>query len=112
MRALELLFDQIESLERGLKIAIRTVAVVPNQVQDSALSKRILVELRQSIPVVIPFEMRKRVMLQVAWSEGKSIFSYKPPSSSEEKTRQEIIDLYRDLANLVRERVTGAPYGR
>src|SRR5215211_8698683 len=42
VRALDLLFDQIESIEQGLKIRIEILAVVPNLVQDSALSKRIL----------------------------------------------------------------------
>ena len=66
-----------------------------------------------AIPTVTPFELRKRVMLQVAWGEGHSIFSYKPGSSGDEKTRQEIVELYRELANLVRERVTGgSQYGR
>ena len=38
VRALDLLFDQIESIEQGLKIKISILAVVPNLVQDSALS--------------------------------------------------------------------------
>src|ERR671933_2605359 len=68
VRALELLFDQIESIEKGLTIHIDVLAVVPNLVQDSAMGKRILADLRQSIPSVTPFELRKRVMLQAAWS--------------------------------------------
>ena len=76
MRALELLFDQIESIERGLNINIRVLAVVPNLVQDSALSKRILADLRSSMPTITPFEFRKRVMLQDAWGKGCSIFAY------------------------------------
>src|SRR3954471_1035253 len=67
IRALELLFDQIESLERGLSVHIDILAVVPNLVQDSAMSKRILAEMRRSIPNVIPFELRKRVFVQAAW---------------------------------------------
>src|SRR5919206_3621943 len=49
VRALDLLFDQIESIEQGLKIKISIPSVVPNLVQDSALSRRILEELRKSI---------------------------------------------------------------
>jgi chromosome partitioning protein len=64
VRALDLLFDQIESIEHGLKIKIDVLAVVPNLVQDSALSRRILTELRANISVVTPFEIRKRVVLQ------------------------------------------------
>src|SRR5919106_281347 len=52
VRALELLFDQIESVERGLNIQIRVLAVVPNLVQDSVMAKRILGELKGSVPML------------------------------------------------------------
>jgi chromosome partitioning protein len=80
VRALDLLFDQIESIEQGLKIKISILAVVPNLVQDSALSRRILEELRQSIPTLTPFEIKKRVVLQEAYDQGRSIFSFKAPT--------------------------------
>jgi chromosome partitioning protein len=104
VRALELLFDQIESIERGLNIRIRVLAVVPNLVQDSALSKRIISEIKESIPEVTPFELRKRVLLQEAWSTGKSIFAYEPSSTSQAHTQKELTDLYRELARLVMQR--------
>jgi chromosome partitioning protein len=105
VRALELLFDQIESLERGLGIEVRVLAVIPNLVQDSTLSKRILSEMRSSVPQLVPFELRKRVMLQVAWSSGRSIFGFGPTSSSDAATRDEIMNNYRELAHLVMDRV-------
>ena len=52
VRALDLLFDQIESVEHGLTIQVAVLAVVPNLVQDSALSKRILSDLRENISAV------------------------------------------------------------
>lgn len=107
VRALELLFDQIESVEKGLNIQITVLAVVPNLVQDSAMGKRILSDLRQSIPTVTPFELRKRVMLQSAWSEGRSIFSLRTNSSAEERTRREIVDAYRELGNFILDRAGG-----
>jgi chromosome partitioning protein len=79
VRALDLLFDQIESVERGLNIQIRVLAVVPNLVQDSVMSKRILTKLKGSV-------MRKRVMLQAAWSSRCSIFAYQPPAKADEHT--------------------------
>jgi cellulose biosynthesis protein BcsQ len=105
---LELLFDQIESIERGLNIQIRVLAVVPNLVQDTSLSKRILHDLRQAIPQVTPFEMKKRVMLQAAWEKGTSIFAYKPASTAEERTRAEITTQYAELAAYTMDRVQGA----
>jgi chromosome partitioning protein len=75
VRALDLLFDQIESVEHGLKIQVAVLAVVPNLVQDSTLSKRILSDLRANIPVVTPFEIKKRVVLQEAYDKGCAQFS-------------------------------------
>ena len=112
IRAIDLLFDQIESVERGLNVQIRVLAVVPNLVQDSAMAKEILANLRNSVPEVTPFEVRKRVMLQSAWSHGRSIFGYKGTPGADEKTRQEIEEVYTQLAHLVMERVAGGVYVR
>jgi chromosome partitioning protein len=101
VRALDLLFDQIESVEKGLSITIRALAVVPNLVQDSALSRRILHDLRATIPVVTPFEIKKRVVLQEAYDKGRSIFSFKPPTSTKEDDANELRRLYTELAQLV-----------
>src|SRR3989440_2674170 len=101
VRALDLLFDQVESVEQGLKIKIDVLAVVPNLVQDSALSKRILAELRSNIPIVTPFEIKKRVVLQEAYDLGRSIFSYKAPNSVKGDDANELKRLYIELAQFV-----------
>jgi chromosome partitioning protein len=111
VRALELLFDQIESIERGLNITINVLAVVPNLVQDSAMSKRILADVRSSLPTVTPFEFRKRVLLQEAWGKGCSIFAYPADGTVQRQTRDEITELYRQLAQLVMARVKGGTHG-
>jgi cellulose biosynthesis protein BcsQ len=98
------LFDQIESVEQGLKIKVTVLAVVPNLVQDSALSRRILTELRQNIPVVTPFEIKKRVVLQEAYDQGRSAFSYKGPNSVKEDDIRELKKIYTKLAAFVTER--------
>lgn len=107
VRALELLFDQIESVERGLGIRIRIVGVVPNLVQDSAMAKRIIAELRAEIPTLTPFELRKRVLLQSAWEQGRSIFTYTPTSGTDERTRAEITQMYSQLADFVAGQMEG-----
>ncbi len=107
VRALELLFDQIESVERGLNIHIQVVGVVPNMVQDSAMAKKILHDLRGSVPMLAPFELRKRVILQSAWANGCSIFAYHPPSSADERTKRDVIDIYRALAGFVIDQTQG-----
>src|SRR5690242_18658962 len=105
VRALDLLFDQIESIEQGLKIKIEILAVVPNLVQDSALSRRILSELRQSIPTLTPFEIKKRVVLQEAYDRGRSIFSFDAPNSTKEEDCLELRNLYTKLTHFVFQRV-------
>jgi len=105
VRALDLLFDQIESIEQGLKITIDILAVVPNLVQDSALSRRILGELRQSIPALTPFEIKKRVILQEAYDQGRSIFSFQAPTSTKEDDSLELRRLYTELARFITARV-------
>lgn len=107
LRALDLLFDQIESVEKGLGITVRVLAVVPNLVQDSALSKQILKELKQSVEEVVPFELRKRVLLQLAWSNGSSIYAYQPTTAQHHQIKDELTRQYRDLAQLVVERAEG-----
>lgn len=97
VRALDLLFDQIESVEHGLKIKIEVLAVVPNLVQESALSRRILSDLRASIPVITPFEIKKRVVLQEAYDKGRSIFSYEPPNAVKEDDAHELKKVYTEL---------------
>jgi len=106
VRALDLLFDQIESIEQGLKIKIEILAVVPNLVQDSALSRRILTELRQSIPTLTPFEIKKRVVLQEAYDKGCSIFSFEAPNSTKEDDCLELRQLYTKLAHFIFKRIS------
>jgi len=106
VRALDLLFDQIESVEHGLKIQVAVLAVVPNLVQDSALSRRILADLRTTIPVVTPFEIKKRVVLQEAYDKGRSIFSFQPPNTVKEQDAHELKKVYSQLAEFVTERLS------
>jgi chromosome partitioning protein len=107
VRALELLFDQIESVERGLNIEVQVLGVVPNMVQDSSMARKILTDLRHSVPMLAPFELRKRVILQAAWAAGCSIFAYTPPNNADEKTKREVVELYRELARFVMEQAGG-----
>lgn len=104
IRALELLFDQIESIQRGLRIQINKLAVVPNLVQDSAMSKKTLEGMRNSLPTVTPFELRKRVVLQNAWDEGRSIFAFQPQSTDHARAQKEVKEDYIRLANFILEK--------
>jgi chromosome partitioning protein len=107
LRALDLLFDQIESIEQGLGIQIEKLAVVPNLVQDSTISRRTLEDLRDHVPHVTPFELRKRVILQNAWDEGRSIFRYEPIKPDQVKAKREVVEDYLRLAQFVVARTEG-----
>lgn len=104
MRALDLLLDQVESLERGLRIKVDKLAVVPNLVQISKLARGILADLRANIDVTVPFDLPKRVILQESYAQGKSIFSYIPEDRSKTSDVQELRELYSKLAQIVKER--------
>jgi chromosome partitioning protein len=108
LRALDLLFDQIESVEHGLKIKVAVLAVVPNLVQDSALSRRILADLRADIPIVTPFEIKKRVVLQEAYDKGRSIFSYEAPNTTKDDDARELNKIYDKLAGFIDEQIRKA----
>lgn len=105
IRALELLFDQIESIEKGLSIKVHVVGVVPNLVQDSKLSHRILDELRENVPHIAPFTIRKRVVLQEAWNQGRSIFTYESHTNAEKQTQVDLVHTYAQLAEWLTTRV-------
>ena len=107
VRALELLFNQIESIEQGLKIKVEVLAVVPNLVQDSALAKGILSDLRKSIPTVTSFEIKKRVVLQEAYAKGNTIFTYKAPNTTKEDDCRELRNIYLKLADYIIEQKGG-----
>jgi chromosome partitioning protein len=107
MRALDLLLDQVESLERGLRIKVTKLAIAPNLVQSSKLARRILADLRAGIDVTVPFDIPKRVVLQEAYARGQSIFSYTPEDRSKINDIKELRDLYTKLAQYVKERSQG-----
>ena len=107
VRALNLLLDQIESIERGLGVQIEILAIVPNLVQPSGLAEQTLKDLRESVPYVLDFEIGKRVVLQYAWDQGRSIFTYQPQSRQQQEVQQEVVNKFKDLATFVVNRIKG-----
>ncbi len=92
------------------QIKVDVLAIVPNLVQDSALAKRILSELRASIPTIMPFEFRKRVVLQEAYEQGRSIFTYQPDRTKMDAV-EELRGLYLRLAQGILEAQKGGNNG-
>lgn len=91
IRALEILRDQVQSLEQALGIKVDIFGVLPNMVEDTRLARGILKSLRDSLPLTLSFDVRKRVKLKEAWAQGRSIFSYDPKS--------DLIPVYTALAD-------------
>lgn len=77
-RALELLFDHVESLELDYEISIQERGVVANRVEETNEAKEMKAWFREAFPDVPLWEVRKRVALQRAFSAGGSIFMHEP----------------------------------
>ena len=76
MRAVELLSDQIASLERFFDADIAPVAVVANEARPDGVSDEMLEWFERVFADVPVFEIRKRVALQRAMTAGVSIFEH------------------------------------
>jgi chromosome partitioning protein len=77
-RALELLFDHVESLEKDYEIDIVERGVVANRVEETNEAKEMMEWFRQAFPDVPVWEVRKRVALQRAFTDGHSLAEYRP----------------------------------
>ncbi|MFC6725491.1 ParA family protein [Halobium palmae] len=77
-RALELLFDHIESLELDYEIEITDRCVVANRVEETNEAKEMMAWFRQAFPDIPVWEVRKRVALQRAFTDGRSVVRYRP----------------------------------
>ncbi len=77
-RALELLFDHVESLELDYDITIAERGVVANRVESTNEGRTMLDWFDEAFPDIPVWEVRKRVALQRAFSEGVSLFEYDP----------------------------------
>ncbi len=77
-RALELLFDHIESLEVDYEISFTELGVVANRVEQTNEATAMLEWFADAFPDVPVWEIRKRVALQRAFAAGCSIFEYNP----------------------------------
>ena len=77
IRALEILYDQIDSLEAGYETSIRDIGLVANRVEQDGESDEMMDWFEDTFGERIPvWEVRKRVALKRAWSAGVSIFHH------------------------------------
>jgi chromosome partitioning protein len=111
VRALELLINQVQVVSQDLKVEVDIWAIVPNMVQESRLARNILNDFRSTLAnKMTSFDIPKRVCIQEAYAEGKSIFTYEPKDRNGKVDRAKMKDvielrnLYGQLAALILER--------
>ncbi|RQG86767.1 ParA family protein [Natrarchaeobius halalkaliphilus] len=73
-RSLELLFDYVGSLEMDHDVEIEPVALVANRIETTREDEEMLAWFEDALPDVPLYRVRKRVALQRAFTDGKSVF--------------------------------------
>jgi chromosome partitioning protein len=77
IRALEILFDQIDSNENWFNIDISEVGLVANRVEQDGEAEEMMEWFHDTFHGRLPvWEIRKRVALKRAWNNGVSIFNH------------------------------------
>ncbi|GGN97032.1 ParA family protein [Haloarcula pellucida] len=74
-RAIELLMDQMAAMERQTGTTVGTLGVVANRIETTSEDEMMLEWFDAAFPDSPVWEVRKRVALQRAYTEGKSIFA-------------------------------------
>lgn len=97
IRALEILFDQIDTLEEGYETAITPIGVVANRVEADGEADEMMDWFEATFGDRLPvWEIRKRVVLKRAWNNGVSIFNHDESTDMEDV----FIDIASHLENL------------
>lgn len=77
IRALEILFDQVDSLRAGYDVDIEYNGLVANRVEQDGEAAEMMEWFQNAFEGRMPvWEVRKRVALKRAWNEGVSIFGH------------------------------------
>lgn len=85
IRALEILFDQVTTLEEAYGTEIKELAVVANRVEEDNEAKDMMSWLEGTFDERSPiYEVRKRVALKRAYNNGVSIFKHEESCDMEE----------------------------
>jgi len=73
-RAIELLMDQMVALEQQADIQVEMLGVVANRIEVTSEAETMLKWFKTAFPDSPVWQVRKRVALQRAYTEGRSIF--------------------------------------
>ncbi|GAA5049404.1 ParA family protein [Haladaptatus pallidirubidus] len=98
--ALEMLFDEIESIESEFGIDIVTMGAVVNMITRDNINKEMIDWFNTAFGEEHVFEIPDRAALRRAWQQGKSIFGYEG-ERHEEKTIEDLQNRYNELADHV-----------
>lgn len=84
IRALEILYDQIDTLTAGYGTDIEDIGLVANRVEEDGEATEMMDWFDDTLGGRIPiWEVRKRVTLKRAWNNGVSIFEHDEESDME-----------------------------
>ncbi|MXV61786.1 AAA family ATPase [Natronorubrum sp. JWXQ-INN-674] len=83
-RSLELLFDYVGALEMDHDIEIEPRALVANRIGNTRQATEMLEWFDDALPDVPLYRIRKRVALQRAFAEGKSVFAVEEETDMDE----------------------------
>lgn len=97
--ALEMLFDEIDSIETTFKREIVTLGAVVNMTTQDGMSWEMVEWFENSFGEDVVFEVPKRVDLQYAWEDNRSIFAYY--DEPEQPPFDDVRDVYNGLAEHV-----------
>ncbi|MFC6757699.1 MULTISPECIES: ParA family protein [Haloarcula] len=89
-RAIELLMDQMVALEQQADIQVEMLGVVANRIETTSEAETMLKWFKAAFPDSPVWQVRKRVALQRAYTEGNSIFG------TEEQC--DMADVFSDIA--------------
>ncbi|MFC7154509.1 ParA family protein [Halomarina halobia] len=85
VRALEILFDQVDALQQGYGVEIDDVGLVANRVETDGEATETRAWFEDIFGGRIPaWEVRKRVARKRAWNEGASIFTHREDCDMED----------------------------
>ena len=73
-RAIELLMDQMAAMEHQTGINVETLGVVANRIETTSEAEMMVEWFKAAFPDAPVWQVRKRVALQRAYSEGNSLF--------------------------------------
>jgi chromosome partitioning protein len=97
VRGIEIMLrEQIKPIREDLESEVEIVGIVPNETLDSNERSRILEGIKENFEKELTPEVRRRVDINRAWREGKTLFEYDPEN--------DMCDRYREIAEHIRER--------